>query len=83
VAPASDFSATPPRLRHPYTQALWRALPQNDFAPLPGAPPPPDALPPGCLFANRCPLVSAACRAERPVLRPLHGGMVRCIHAEG
>lgn len=83
VAHAHDFSAEPPRLRHPYTQALWRALPQNDFQPLPGAPPTPDDLPSGCLFANRCPLVTAACRAERPALRPLTGGLVRCIHAQG
>lgn len=83
VAHARDFTAAPLRLRHPYTQALWRALPQNDFQPLPGAPPTPDDLPPGCLFANRCPLVTAACCAERPALRPLAGGLVRCIHAQG
>jgi peptide/nickel transport system ATP-binding protein len=83
VAHASDFTAMPPRLRHPYTQALWRALPQNDFQPLPGAPPTPDDLPSGCLFADRCSLVTAACRAERPALRSLAGGLVRCIHAQG
>ncbi|MDL4842392.1 ATP-binding cassette domain-containing protein [Aquibacillus rhizosphaerae] len=31
VAPVEDFEGKGDRLRHPYTQALWRALPQNDF----------------------------------------------------
>ncbi|MDQ9838843.1 ABC transporter ATP-binding protein, partial [Acinetobacter baumannii] len=30
----SDF-ASEETLRHPYTKALWRALPQNGFVPLP------------------------------------------------
>lgn len=79
VARASDFAAG--TLRHPYTQALWHALPQHTFTPVSGTQPPPDALPTGCLFADRCPLVTAACRVARPPLRSLRGGQVRCIHA--
>lgn len=78
---ASDFVGAGDALRHPYTRALWRALPQHDFVPLPGAPPSPDALPPGCLFADRCPLMTVACQTARPTARELRGGMVRCIHA--
>lgn len=81
VAQVADFTGDGSRLRHPYTQALWRALPQNAFTPAVGAPPAPEALPPGCLFAARCPLVTAACRVERPAARAVRGGMVRCIHA--
>ncbi len=81
VAPAADFAKGATTLRHPYTQALWRALPQHEFVALPGAQPSPDALPPGCLFANRCPLVTPACQTARPALRPLRSGLVRCIHA--
>lgn len=80
-ARASDFAGAGEALRHPYTRALWRALPQHDFIPLSGAQPSPDALPPGCLFAERCPLVTAACQAARPTTRELRGGLVRCIHA--
>jgi peptide/nickel transport system ATP-binding protein len=58
IANAKDF--TQGNLRHPYTQALWRALPQNDFIPVPGTQPSPDALPPGCLYGDRCPLVTPA-----------------------
>jgi peptide/nickel transport system ATP-binding protein len=83
IAQASDFAAGVAGLRHPYTQALWRALPQNEFIPLAGSQPPPDALPSGCLFADRCPWVTSACRAERPRLRAVRNGLVRCIHAEG
>jgi peptide/nickel transport system ATP-binding protein len=43
TASASDFEAEE-RLRHPYTKALWRAIPRNGFQPTPssqweGAPP--------------------------------------------
>lgn len=81
VAAASDFAGRGEALRHPYTQSLWRALPQNDFVPLPGAQPSPDALPDGCLFAGRCWLATPECRAARPALRPVRGGWVRCLYA--
>lgn len=81
IAPVADFAGDGARLRHPYTQALWRALPQNAFIPIPGAQPMLNALPSGCLFAPRCPLVTDACRGERPAMRALKGGKVRCIHA--
>ena len=45
TAPASDFKAGPDCLRHPYSKALWRALPQNDFQPIPGFQPYAGALP--------------------------------------
>lgn len=76
----SDFQSAA-MLRHPYTQALWRALPQNGFAPLPGSQPYVKAMPPGCAFSPRCHLASAACAAEIPA-RQIRNGMVRCIHAE-
>lgn len=81
IAPVADFVGDGALLRHPYTRALWQALPQNGFKPVPGSQPVPDALPEGCLYAARCPLVTAECRASRPVLRSLRGGQVRCFHA--
>ncbi|MFE7838063.1 ABC transporter ATP-binding protein [Streptomyces sp. NPDC057474] len=33
---------------------------------IPGSPPAPDALPPGCAFAPRCPLVEDRCRRAEP-----------------
>ncbi len=81
IAAAQDFSAG--NLRHPYTQALWRSLPQNEFVPVPGNQPSPEHLPKGCLFSDRCPWVSEVCKAERPPLRQVNKGWVRCVHADG
>ncbi len=80
IANRDDFATN--QLRHPYTQALWRSLPQNEFVALPGVQPSPDALPPGCLFGDRCPLATAECHRARPALQWVKGAPVRCIHAE-
>ncbi len=82
VANAADFAGDGHQLRHPYTKALWRSLPQQEFVPIAGAQPMPDALPAGCLFAPRCPLVTSECTATRPPMRELRAGRVRCVHAE-
>lgn len=81
IAPIEDFTGSGEKLRHPYTKALWCALPRNEFMPIPGAQPHLHNLPSGCLFASRCPLVTEACTVERPPMRELSGGKVRCIHA--
>lgn len=82
VAASADFHGNGQALRHPYTRALWRALPQHEFIPVPGAQPQPGELPPGCLFEPRCPLATQECRTVRPELRAARGGWVRCIHVE-
>ncbi|QFS51242.1 ABC.PE.A, peptide/nickel transport system ATP-binding protein [Nostoc sphaeroides CCNUC1] len=80
IAAALDFTSG--NLRHPYTKALWRSLPQNEFIPVPGSQPSPEALPVGCLFGDRCSLATEACRETRPQFRIVRGAPVRCIHAE-
>ena len=79
-APAGDFDRLED-LRHPYTRALWQALPQHGFHPIPGTQPYPGALPKGCPFAPRCPKRTSECGGEVPY-RPLDGGFVRCLHPE-
>lgn len=81
LAPIEDFKDRGEALRHPYTKALWMALPENDFKPIPGFQPTPADLPSGCLFEPRCQLRTAECSADRPEMRDLRGGKVRCIHA--
>lgn len=82
VANASDFLAGPDGLRHPYSKALWRALPQNGFEPVRGTQPYADDLPSGCLYAPRCDRCTEACVSSGVVpLDALRGGKVRCIHA--
>lgn len=80
IAPVEDFRTGPQALRHPYSQALWRALPQNGFTPIDGFQPYAGSLPRGCLFAPRCPHATDRCRAEIPPVREVRGGEVRCFH---
>lgn len=81
ISPVESFSGNGEQLRHPYSKALWRALPQNDFIPIKGSQPHPSQLPSGCLFAPRCEMAAPDCEQERPAMRNLRNGMVRCIHA--
>lgn len=81
TAPAADFRSGPQALRHPYSKALWRALPQNGFQPIDGFQPYAGNLPKGCLFAPRCPYATAQCRESVPPMETVRGGEVRCFHA--
>ena len=81
TAPAEDFRRGPEALRHPYSRALWRALPQHDFAPIAGFQPYAGDLPRGCLFAPRCPHRTAQCESAVPPVRRVRDGEVRCFHA--
>lgn len=67
-------------LRHPYSKALWRALPQNGFQFISGTQPYVKELPEGCPFAPRCGQCSEVCKCDIPY-REVRGGRVRCIHA--
>lgn len=80
IAPSEDFIQGTDALRHPYSKALWRALPQNGFEPIPGFQPYARSLPKGCLFGPRCQYKTAECEEKIP-MQELRGGRVRCIHA--
>jgi len=81
TAPTADFKAGADALRHPYSKALWHALPQNGFTPIPGFQPYAGSLPSGCLFSPRCPYATDECRSRIPPVREIRGGEVRCFHA--
>lgn len=82
TAQVCDFTGNGERLRHPYTKALWSALPQNEFQPLSGTQPVAGwQRIEGCSFAPRCINATTDCTNERPELRKVRGGEVRCIHA--
>ncbi|NJS40565.1 MAG: hypothetical protein HC783_17965 [Rhodobacteraceae bacterium] len=70
--PAPSIAAAPrpdPRLR------------TTDRLRLPGELPDPANVPPGCAFAQRCPLADDHCRRKQPDLRPMGGGAVACHKA--
>lgn len=62
------------RVRHPYTEALLRSIPQLDMPKhsrleaIGGRPPDLANLPPGCKFAPRCPYAQDRCFEEEPEL---------------
>ena len=79
-ADAVDFSNAG-NLRHPFTRALWKAMPENGFVPVSGAQPYPGSAESGCRFAGQCAACTAECRAAEQIpLRTSRGGMVRCIY---
>lgn len=80
TAAASDFKIGEKALRHPYTKALWKALPQNGFEAIPGFQPYAENLPAGCLFAPRCPNKATECEKQLPPIREIRGGEVRCYY---
>ncbi len=76
--------------QHPYTLGLMGSMPAlagrvqgaSRLMTIPGSVPVPEAMPPGCRFATRCPFVSGDCNAARPPERDiLPGHRVACIKA--
>jgi peptide/nickel transport system ATP-binding protein len=71
---------------HPYTHGLIGSVPshrQQPGAPLaqiPGMPPSPMALPPGCAFAPRCRRADEACAAMPAMTEHGEGRATRCWH---
>jgi len=80
TAPAQDFVTGKDALRHPYSKALWAALPQNGFQAVAGSQPYAGHSHSGCAYAPRCSLQTEDCLQEIK-MRELRGGTVRCCHA--
>lgn len=78
-AAVSDFQKEE-RLRHPYTRALYRAMPSHGFEVQPGAQPYVKDLPVGCPYGPRCPMADQGCMEEIEY-RAYEGGMVKCRKA--
>ncbi|MEU4031652.1 ABC transporter ATP-binding protein [Streptomyces anulatus] len=76
IADAAPFFGAPGP-RHPYARGLLDALPERDFAPIPGMPPELGTLPDGCAFAARCAYADARCTDERPAF----ASDLACHHA--
>ena len=74
---------------HPYTKALFAAIPRMDLVDqnlqaIGGLVPPIDAMPDGCRFASRCPLVQPGCKSPQSLVEAGPGRLVRChVGADG
>jgi peptide/nickel transport system ATP-binding protein/oligopeptide transport system ATP-binding protein len=70
---------------HPYTKGLLDSVPVNaergaSLSSIGGAPPELSAIPPGCVYQDRCPLVRSLCREERPTAREVSPGHRSACH---
>ena len=84
-SPTRELLARP---LHPYTAALLRSIPKlgarrERLQSIPGSVPNPAALPVGCKFHPRCPIVREQCRADpEPQLLEHSARRVRCPFTE-
>ena len=78
VANVEDFKNNGENLRHPYTRALWNALPQNKFQAIKGHQPMQDEVIDGCIFYERCSKKNELCSKGIPQFKSVNGGVVRC-----
>jgi peptide/nickel transport system ATP-binding protein len=75
--------------RHPYTEALFEALPRKSVADsgrlynIPGQPPDLTRPPKGCKFAARCRYARDACTADEPPLEGAADHPYRCFFPVG
>jgi oligopeptide/dipeptide ABC transporter ATP-binding protein len=80
--PVGEIFTTP---QHPYTEALLSATidPEqrgHSLPTIPGAPPDPHHMPPGCPFVPRCAYVTELCVPVVPILQELpEDRRVRCV----
>lgn len=79
-ASASDFREER-YLRHPYSKALYRAMPDHGFGAVSGTQPYLKDRPMGCPYAPRCEFREARCSGEVEYVG-LREGLVRCVLAE-
>ncbi|NLY80427.1 MAG: ABC transporter ATP-binding protein [Lysinibacillus sp.] len=82
IVPRKNFTKKGEKLRHPYTKALWNALPQNGFVPMDSSQPSPSIVIKGCVFSDQCPKATKICRIKKPKLQEISDNeMVRCLYA--
>jgi peptide/nickel transport system ATP-binding protein len=90
IAEITDTETLFARPRHPYTEALFQALPDKAadagerLYSIPGLPPDLVHPPKGCRFAARCRYVTDRCREEEPLLTgEVPGHEFRCFYPVG
>ena len=76
TGPAEEVCANPV---HPYTRALFGALPGQEHAQLAGEPASPLSPPSGCAFHPRCPVAVSTCATTSQTLAPHRGSADRWV----
>ena len=88
IVEQADVQAVFAAPAHPYTRALFEAIPRMDrpaaaLAAIPGRVPPLDAMPDGCRFQPRCPLSRPGCELPQVLAEAAAGHWARCHVATG
>ena len=82
IAENQDFSGDGKNLLHPYTKALYKALPANGFELIKGHQPLHGEIQEGCPYYARCEMRFDRCKQERPELYDLGTKKIRCFKYE-
>ena len=82
IAKVEDFSGDGENLLHPYTKALYKALPANGFEIIKGHQPLHGEIQKGCPYYDRCEMRFERCKEERPELIDLGEKKIRCFKFE-
>lgn len=85
IGPVQEVLKSP---SHPYTRGLMGSIPAlgrrvEKLVQIYGSMPRLDAIPKGCAFNPRCPLVGPRCHIERPNLVPTATGAAACLLLTG
>jgi peptide/nickel transport system ATP-binding protein len=79
--PVSAFSGQGDRLRHPYSRALWQALPGQGLKASAPERAQDRTARGGCPFVEDCPVQKGECMTRKPPRRAVEGGFARCFRA--
>ena len=81
-AKAEDFGDAA-NLRHPYTRALWYAMPEHGFRASEGTQPYAGNVRKGCPYTGQCPVCREECRTKDQIpLMKYRDGEVRCLYPD-
>jgi peptide/nickel transport system ATP-binding protein len=78
ITSSENFTGNGEKLLHPYTRALYKALPQNGFNLFEGHQPLSGNVKQGCIYYDRCQQSIEKCKNINPDLIELDGISVRC-----
>ena len=80
ITDTENFSGEGEKLLHPYTRALFRALPETMFELTEGHQPSYQHIPEGCPYHENCSRKTEECDYVIPELREVNGTIIRCFN---